>query len=88
MTLPISAEAGEANKALAAAYLKLKAMSGTEPYKLTVAWIEALIVAQQAHMATCNPARLEAAQTRVKQLVSLHHALAAPGGASTGHAYD
>jgi len=88
VTLPISAEAGAANQALSAAYLELKALSGTEPYKLAVQWLRALIVAQQSHMATCNPARLEAAQVRTKLLVALHQSLAAPGGASTGHVFD
>ena len=51
-------------------------------------WLDALIVAQQSHMTTCNAARLEAAQIRVKQLMALRNALAAPGGASTGHCFD
>ena len=88
MTLPTSADPGEAVQSLQAAYLELKRHTHTEPYSLAVKWIDSLIVAQQAHMASCNPARLEAAQIRLKQLIALRNALAAPGGASTGHVFD
>lgn len=88
MTLPISVSPGDAVQDLQAAYLELKAQAHTETYRLCVKWIDALIVAQQSHMATCNPSRLEVAQTRLKQLVAQRNALAAPGGASTGHSFD
>lgn len=88
MTLPISADTGNACQEAQAAYLALKAQAHTEPYSLTVKWLDALIVAQQAHMTSCNAAKLEAAQVRVRQLVALRQALAAPGGASIGHAFD
>ena len=88
MSQPISSDAGAAVQALQAAYLDLKAQAHTEPYSLTVKWLDRLIVAQQAHMTNCNPSRLEAAQIRVKQLIALRNALAAPGGASTGHTFD
>lgn len=88
MTLPVSADPGTACQNAQAAYLELKRQSHTEPFSMTVKWLDALIVAQQSHMTTCNPARLEAAQIRVKQLMALRNALAAPGGASTGHCFD
>ena len=88
MTLPVSADPGTACQNAQAAYLELKRQSHTEPFAMTVKWLDALIVAQQSHMTTCNAARLEAAQIRVKQLMALRNALAAPGGASTGHCFD
>ena len=88
MSLPTSADAGIAREALNEAYSELRRHYHTEPYGQVVKWLDALIVAQQAHMTSCNPARLEAAQIRVKHLVGLRNALAAPGGASTGHAFD
>ena len=86
--IPISADTAEASKALYAAYTELKRNENTEPYGLAVKWIECLIVSQQAHMADCNPAKLEASQIRLKQLLALRKALAAPGGAFTGHMFD
>lgn len=85
MTLPISADAMAARDALMAAYSDLRAQCHTETYALVVKWLDGLLVAQQAHMTDCNPARLEAAQTRVKHLISLRRALVDPGGAFTGY---
>ena len=88
MTLPVSVDPGTACQNAQAAYLELKRQSHSEPFAMTVKWLDALIVAQQSHMTTCNAARLEAAQTRIKQLIALRNALGAPGGASTGHVFD
>lgn len=88
MSLPISADAGTACQVAQAAYLELKRQSHTEQYSITVKWLDSLIVAQQAHMTSCSPAKLEAAQVRAKQLIALRQALAAPGGASIGHVFD
>lgn len=87
-TVPVSADGGASNARLGAAYLEVKLYANTHAYDATVKWFDALITAQQAYMTTCNAARLEAAQIRVKQLMALRNALAAPGGASTGHCFD
>ena len=88
MTLPVSVDPGTACQNAQAAYLELKRQSHTEPFAMTVKWLDALITAQQAHMTSCHPDKLPACQTRIKQLIALRNALAAPGGASTGHCFD
>ena len=88
MSLPISADAGTARNALNEAYTELRRHYHTEPYGQAVKWLDALIVAQQAHMTSCNPAKLEAAQGRVKILVTLRNAMVEPGGAWNGHMCD
>ena len=51
-------------------------------------WLDSLIIAQQAHMTSCNPAKLETAQGRVKLLITLRNAMVEPGGAWNGHMCD
>lgn len=86
--LPVSADGSAANLRLSGAYLEVKLHANTDAFAATVSWFDALISAQQAHMATCNPDKLPASQTRLKQLIALRNALGAPGGASTGHVFD
>ena len=86
--LPISADGSAANLRLSGAYLEVKLHANTDAFGATVSWFDALISAQQAHMATCHPDKLPACQTRLKQLIALRNALGATGGASTGHVFD
>ena len=86
--LPISADGSAANLRLSGAYHEVKLHANTDAFAATVSWFDALISAQQAHMATCHPDKLPACQTRLKQLIALRNALGAPGGASTGHVFD
>ena len=88
MTLPVSADPSAAIRDLSESYTALRAKFSSEAYPLVVAWVESLIQAQQAHMTSCGPGRLEAAQTRLKLLMSMHRALSDPGGAFTGHVLD
>ena len=88
MSIPVSADPGTACQNAQAAYLELKLHANTDAFAATVAWFDALISAQQAHMTSCHPDKLPACQTRLKQLIALRNALGAPGGASTGHVFD
>lgn len=88
MTLPISCDSSDARDRLNVAYAELRRHIHTEPYSLAVKWLDALIIAQQAHMTSCNPAKLETAQGRVKLLITLRNAMVEPGGAWNGHMCD
>lgn len=85
---PISTDGSATYLRLSGAYLEVKLHANTEAFAATVEWLDALILAQQAHMTACNPDKLATSQTRLKQLIALRHALGAPGGASTGHVFD
>lgn len=60
----------------------------TDTYAAVVAWISALVAAQQAYMTSCGRDKLADAQVRLKQLIALRSALVDPGGATTGHQFD
>lgn len=64
MTLPISCDASDARDQLNVAYGELR-RTCTPSRSLAVKWLDSLIIAQQAHMTSCNPAKLETAQGRV-----------------------
>lgn len=60
----------------------------TDTFAAFVAWINALVSAQQAYMTSCGRDKLADAQVRLKQLIALRSALVDPGGATTGHQFD
>jgi hypothetical protein len=81
-------DADKANQDARAAYLRLREAFGSETYRQTVEWLEALTAQQQAHMAACGKDKLADAQTRLKQLRALLEALAPKDPAGTGHVFD
>lgn len=85
MTPVLDAEAARRDASAAASDLRQHRAS--EPYKRAVAWLDALIAQNQAHMTNCAPDKLADQQTRLKQLIALRDALAAPGGATTGFVF-
>lgn len=81
-------DSGLIHQATAAAHASVREHRNTQGYNDVAAWIEALIVQQQAHMVLCARERLGDAQVRLKQLIALRAALVEPGGAATGHVFD
>lgn len=81
-------DASAAHNGLMAAYTSLRQHYKSDAYAAVVAWIDGLICAQQAYMATCGRDKLGDAQVRLKQLAAQRSALVDPGGATTGYQFD
>ena len=84
----LNTDAGATYAAAQSAYADLCGHRDSHAYRAVLDWIEALGVQQQALMATCPRDKLADVQTRLRQLVALRDALAAPGDGGTGHVFD
>lgn len=79
-------DAVEAGKAAADAHAELKKHRHSEPYRLTVDWLDALAAQHQAQAVTMQPEKLAENQIRIRHLIALRDALVAQTG-STGFVF-
>lgn len=76
----------EAGKAAADAHAELTKHRHSEPYRLTVDWLDALAAQHQAQAVTMQPEKLAENQVRIRHLIALRDALVAQTG-STGFVF-
>ena len=72
----------EAGKAAADAHAELKKHRHSEPYRLTVDWLDALAAQHQAQAVTMQSEKLAENQVRIRHLIALRDALVAQTGAT------